>query len=140
MDEDHELLMTFLPASWRILAVEHGALTGLRNSKSVGRLARTTFASRWMRTFLEEDHCVRQNSETLESLGSCVNAADSEVVRVASCTLRGAVSPTRDHIGLGWQRLGAGRWCCDREEGWENGMPLACPLQPRQTPKVRSEA
>lgn len=69
MDEDHELLMTFLLSGWRDFAVEHGTFKGLRKSKSVGCVLRTLFVLRRIRTFLEEDRYARQNSETLESLG-----------------------------------------------------------------------
>ena len=40
MDEDWELLVTFLPADWRELASERGALKGLRKEKSVENLLR----------------------------------------------------------------------------------------------------
>ena len=41
MEEDWELLLTFLPAAWRELAAEQGALKGLRKNKSVECLLRT---------------------------------------------------------------------------------------------------
>ena len=40
MDEDWDLLVTFLPADWRELASERGALKGLRKEKSVENLLR----------------------------------------------------------------------------------------------------
>ena len=41
MEEDWEVLKTFLPADWRELAQETGALKGLRKDKSVDNLLRT---------------------------------------------------------------------------------------------------
>ena len=41
MEEDWEVLKTFLPANWRELARETGALKGLRKDKSVDNLLRT---------------------------------------------------------------------------------------------------
>ena len=41
MDEDWEVLMSFLPADWRELAQDTGALKGLRKDKSVESLLRT---------------------------------------------------------------------------------------------------
>ena len=40
LSEDWDLLMTFLPANWRELAAETGALKGLRKDKSVEKLLR----------------------------------------------------------------------------------------------------
>ena len=41
MDEDWDLLVSFLPSEWRELAKETGALKGLRKDKSVDNLLRT---------------------------------------------------------------------------------------------------
>ena len=41
MDEDWELLVSFLPSDWRELAEGAGALKGLRKYKSVDNLLRT---------------------------------------------------------------------------------------------------
>ncbi len=41
MDEDWELLVSFLPSEWRELAADSGALKGLRKDKSVDNLLRT---------------------------------------------------------------------------------------------------
>lgn len=41
MDEDWDLLVSFLPSEWRELAAETGALKGLRKDKSVDNLLRT---------------------------------------------------------------------------------------------------
>ena len=41
MDEDWEVVLSFLPADWRELARATGALKGLRKDKSVDALLRT---------------------------------------------------------------------------------------------------
>ena len=46
LSEDWDLLMTFLPANWRELAAETGALKGLRKDKSVEKLLRVLLMHR----------------------------------------------------------------------------------------------
>ena len=47
MDEDWDLLVSFLPSEWRELAKETGALKGLRKDKSVDNLLRTLLIHIW---------------------------------------------------------------------------------------------
>ena len=81
--EDWEVLLSFLPRNWEVLALRHGALKGLRKKKSAEHL---------LRVLLLHFGCGHSLQETV------VRARQAELAELSAVALRKRLKKSKDWL------------------------------------------
>ena len=106
MNEDWDVVLSFLPEDWQELARETGALKGLRKDKSVDALLRTLLLHLALRALAARDRGPGQEGEPGGSVRRGLVEASEEVGGLAARLVHRAVSRARDRDVGRWRFSG----------------------------------
>ena len=129
MDEDWEVLRSFLPANWQELAQESGTLKGLRKDKSAQTLLRVLLLHLGCGHSLRET-VVRARKAGLADFSS---VALFKRLKKSADWLRALCVALFQEQGMAlagrWQLPGPGLRRDNGQGTWQDGLPVAHPLQ-----------